>query len=712
MRFPIKTDLTMAVHKRSIIIQSELGAIDFPVGNEQYYKHRTQYMQDKGTIFANIHRLIKCIADCQLHFEDGPALRNALELGRSLGARVWDNSPLQMKQIPNVGPVAVRKLNIAGIPSIETLEATEPCRINSILGKQPGFGETLLHKLKDFPKVRLSIKSEGLTIRKNRPPIVRFSVELGFMNERTPHQFNRKPVYVCFLAEKSDGHLIEFKRLSASAVGKTEIRLSTEVLNAKQMISCFVMCEDIAGTFRSAELYPQVPSSAFPIVSENEINRLQHAPSTRASQTIRETGFRRASDLLRSEERILEDGLDDCDLLAAARNMEFPELGEIEARLDHNLAQRSTAVTNGEGVYESSQPAQLDNGKWLCNHKCKDKTACKHLCCREGVDHPPKQSRATTASKRGIGMRNETSTTRLPTKTFPKSQGPATKVPATTQKKSLPKPQRDGLNVHHDGNARKRPQDLQAHSKLHSSIVQDEPCVLSNNKKRPLGSTAYPDIPYLRKPGPKEPISSDFDTEWMDDFPAPTDLVKSKPSNSGTESTPCQIIRKRPLAPVNECDIDRDLEDYEQPILISSSSLWSQVADELEQRQSCVVQANQDTVSHNEEETQSINDLHEYGSLGLHSPETLSGNLTTGPSFKTQRKKIKLADKHTLGSVDDEMVPGQLSCGADATLAASDSSGNTLLPTSNSQGSKASTSVEQLYPDIFAEFGHIIDFVD
>ena len=36
------------------------------------------------------------------------------------------------------------------------------------------------------------------------------------------------------------------------------------------------------------------------------------------------------------------------------------------------------------------EPQRLRNGKWACNHPCKDKNACKHLCCREGLDKPPK----------------------------------------------------------------------------------------------------------------------------------------------------------------------------------------------------------------------------------------------------------------------------------------------------------------------------------
>lgn len=36
------------------------------------------------------------------------------------------------------------------------------------------------------------------------------------------------------------------------------------------------------------------------------------------------------------------------------------------------------------------EPRQLENGKWACNHACKNKAVCKHLCCREGTDKKPR----------------------------------------------------------------------------------------------------------------------------------------------------------------------------------------------------------------------------------------------------------------------------------------------------------------------------------
>ena len=150
----------MHEHKRSLIIQSELGGVDFPT-DEQYAKHKRQFVQDKATLLSASHRLICCVIDCQIKLQDAITVRHALELARSFGARVWDNSPLEMRQIAQIGLVAIRKLGMGGINSIEALEAAEPHRIEMLMSKNPPFGNKLLSNLKDFPKLRVSMKTMG-----------------------------------------------------------------------------------------------------------------------------------------------------------------------------------------------------------------------------------------------------------------------------------------------------------------------------------------------------------------------------------------------------------------------------------------------------------------------------------------------------------------------------------------------------------------------
>lgn len=40
-----------------------------------------------------------------------------------------------------------------------------------------------------------------------------FKANIGFLNEKLPAFFQRRPVYVCFLAELSDGRLLDFRRM-------------------------------------------------------------------------------------------------------------------------------------------------------------------------------------------------------------------------------------------------------------------------------------------------------------------------------------------------------------------------------------------------------------------------------------------------------------------------------------------------------------------
>lgn len=160
IKFPIKVDIGLAAHKISLLIQSELGGVEVPTG-EQYQKHRLTFQQDKSLVFSHVNRLIRCIIDCQISRGDSVSARHALELARSFGAKVWDSSPLQMKQIEQIGIVAVRKLANCGIHSIEELEATDAHRIDTILSKNPPFGMKLLGRLADFPKLRVSVKMVG-----------------------------------------------------------------------------------------------------------------------------------------------------------------------------------------------------------------------------------------------------------------------------------------------------------------------------------------------------------------------------------------------------------------------------------------------------------------------------------------------------------------------------------------------------------------------
>ncbi|PGH02716.1 hypothetical protein AJ80_08813 [Polytolypa hystricis UAMH7299] len=570
IKFPIKVNIALPAHKISLVIQAELGAVDIPTG-DQYQKHRLSFQQDKGLVFSHINRLIRCIIDCQLSLEDSVGSRHALELARSFGARVWDNSPVQMKQIDQVGIVAVRKLANSGINSIEALESTDAQRIDMILSKNPPFGAKLLGKLAEFPKLRVSVKLMGKDIKPGKHVRVRFKADIGFMNEKPPVYFRKRPVYVCFLAETSDGRLVDFRRFGATKLQNgQEILLTADLTHVYQHISCYVMCDEIAGTLRQAELKHDIPTTRFP-APQNESSELNDKGKMNTSR-------RRSNDTTRKEPKPskeldeFEDGsLDYRDLIAAAEDMDCisldgddPPQGEVTVQ----KGELSKTVSKTLPVEKRDQPVQLENGKWACNHKCKDKSSCKHYCCREGLDRPPKVSKAAS-----------TVTASQPHRDMPISAAREVSGGKRPSQKQLSKLVNEGQGKRSEievidlcggedenGSTRRKPplksdQTARASKSNKKHSTPSAPTQSYSSKISLRLSLLDEDVDEMDE-SKKEP-SSDYGSAWLDDLPSISTLIDSAFNrNDEIQATERALVDPDDVNPIEESDEDDDLVFY------------------------------------------------------------------------------------------------------------------------------------------------------
>jgi ATP-dependent DNA helicase HFM1/MER3 len=163
IRFPIPVNLDLPAQKVSLIIQSVLGHAEINWEGDMA-RHKNEYRQEAASIFKSINSLVRCIIDCQICLGDSVGIHSALMLERCLGSRAWDDSPLQMVQVPDIGTVAVRKLVNAGIRSIEDLESTDARRIEAVVGRNPPFGIKVLEALKSYPKLRVSLKIQPSSV--------------------------------------------------------------------------------------------------------------------------------------------------------------------------------------------------------------------------------------------------------------------------------------------------------------------------------------------------------------------------------------------------------------------------------------------------------------------------------------------------------------------------------------------------------------------
>ena len=531
IKFPIKVDLAMHAHKRSLILQAELGGVEFPA-NGQYAKHRRQFNQDKTVLFSHIHRLIHCVIDCQIYTQNAVTVRHALELARSFSARVWDNSPYQMKQIAQVGLVAIRRLAVGGIQSIEALEAAEPHQIEMLLSKNPPFGQNLLGNLKAFPKLRVSVRIMSKESRKGRPVTVKIKAECGFLNDKVPMTFRGKSLYICLLTERSDGYLVDFKRTSAKnlANGK-DFFMSVELLSHTQYITCYIMCDTVAGTLRYAELKPELPAHLFTLEQ-------QYRPTAATQGKLRQNNSGHRVDHLQTSPVTVEDDefgendIEDQDMVDAAAGIEFNNIDSIvmgsypfRANLSSMRSQKTANTKETPWI-----PEKLENGRWACNHKCKDKVTCKHMCCRDGVDKAPKPPKGVFVSAASL----VDASTLAGRKGADALQRPANKaMSSTTRGKGRPT-KTETLDLVGSPTSERRIKDQSREFKnlqrLHESVVRGPATPIITKRKLLNDDTKVdqPQQPVFRVDVVAEPSdspSTDYESHWIGGLPSPSVLL-------------------------------------------------------------------------------------------------------------------------------------------------------------------------------------------
>jgi ATP-dependent DNA helicase HFM1/MER3 len=385
MKFPIKDTIATTTHKICLLVQMQLGGIEHPTEKE-FASMKRQFITEKSIISERISRLVRCVIDCKVVDCDAISTRYALDLARSVSAGYWENSNLQLRQIPNVGPVLARKFISNNINSIEKLSDLDTATIERYAGKNPPFGKKIQHDLLGFPRLTCAAELVGKHTKKSgKKPKVSVKVRLGYSNLKTPVWDGKKPS-LTFLAETSDGVLVHFWRGGMHQLDKGyDIKFTAEISGVDDDITCRIACDTIIGTQYMRVLKHNIPACDFPLIPKQVVNNVK--PSRKVSSDEFGSG-----------------DINDEELLDAASKVEklADEDGfyDVEDRLDT----KSTTTANKRQSAVEQPALQMANGKYACNHVCRDGQPlknglpCKHRCCKEGLDKPRK-SKARVSQK-------------------------------------------------------------------------------------------------------------------------------------------------------------------------------------------------------------------------------------------------------------------------------------------------------------------------
>jgi ATP-dependent DNA helicase HFM1/MER3 len=281
---------------------------------------------------------------------------------------------------------------------------------------------------------------------------------------------------------------------------------------------------------RCATVKPKIAPSMFAVTKP-----MEHEPLHQSNTSKRRTESLEVPRVqLPARDDYGDDEIDDNELLNMPLDgLEFDDIDNFaniantaarNSALNHKSSKEKgrARITNTATDDDHEQrPVQLDNGKWACNHKCKDKTACKHLCCREGVDKPPRK-----VAKKATNDKNASQ---------PASQMSAQKDKKLQTKLQLTVAKRKNSNLveeldltqpekkNKSGSATNSPE-YRRLEHLHQSIQSNKPTPSASTIFAKKPEQAYHGIEqtlsFLQKPvNQRHETSSDYGDMYMDEFP-------------------------------------------------------------------------------------------------------------------------------------------------------------------------------------------------
>ncbi|KAJ8069497.1 hypothetical protein OCU04_003150 [Sclerotinia nivalis] len=540
IKFPIKDNISTTGHKIFLMIQVQLGGIE-PLANNDFRIISRQFNMETNIILDRVQRLIRCVIDCKAFDCDSISTRFALDLSRSVAAGFWEHSSLQLRQVPQIGPASLRKLAGNNVNSVEKLAGLDTAGIERVMSKNPPFGKKMKDNLMDFPRLTLTAQILGRAFSKaGEQPKVKVNAVLGYANDKVPNWLGRIPS-LTLIAEISNGTLVYFWRGNIKRLlNGNKQQFTVELSSPDDEIKCWLACDDIVGTLQSCILKHNIPAAEFPppkvVVEEQPIIN-----NSRTEQVATSDEF--------------DDGIDDDAMLAAAKQVEggrrvSSDYGS-DAFIDIDTIDLGNSVNNKRSREEIDQPepVKMDNGKWACNHHCRDGNTlkngqlCKHRCCREGLDKPRKVARkkSTTGSTEDQGSKSDSKIKGVVTKPMHTQSSGSKQLPKLAKKPRLMPSSASGSDqydvevidlsealppVTYPDVA---PTDYQKLHNLHTSIQKDTSVRLPKNPpKFSYASREMPNLSFMDKgasASEKKDESDPFDSDEYE-FPSPSALLR------------------------------------------------------------------------------------------------------------------------------------------------------------------------------------------
>ncbi|KAK0484062.1 Sec63 Brl domain-containing protein [Armillaria novae-zelandiae] len=387
IRFEVKK-VEKTSDKAFLLIQAVLGGIS--LNSPEYKTGDSQPQLDAFSVFRHIPRIARAVVEVAITKKRGAQLKHGFEVLRCLTAKAWEDRPVVLRQIESIGEKSLKVLAEQGIISIDILRKQDSLRLEALLNRRPPFGLEILASAREFPSYALKITElEVRTSGGTKLVEVDLSIECGLIDETfTSQQKSKKQkgrVYnmTSIITLTSDMELIDFRRISTKSLKENKaFEVTAELEKPSQSINVYISSECVAGVTVTKSYKPDISASQYPTRNTR--------PQTSLELEIQDY----------KEDPKFWDMMDGVD--------SFDDKAEVKDLTKKEATKNKPSSSILEVLNDTKMPKKLPNGNYLsllfagpfsmkankkhrCNHSCKDRNKCRHLCCKEGTLHPPKK---------------------------------------------------------------------------------------------------------------------------------------------------------------------------------------------------------------------------------------------------------------------------------------------------------------------------------
>lgn len=314
------------------------------------------------------------MVDTFIEKSDGTSLKNTLFLLRSLNGHCWENTPMVLRQLKTIGLVSVRRLIRHGITNLEEMGHLSDTQIEYYLNLKIGNGTKIKNDISLLPCLNIRTKLENCKIE-NEELWLTFKVEISATFKSSI--WHGQHLSLDIETEKSSGELIDFRRLQLNKLQSPRgFRISAKISPKLEKIEFSIHCQEIAGLGKTIVYSTDHLASQFSAKTPNirkDLNSLEKCLFYESSSDGEVGKTSRVS-----HKDGLEESLSSDDSILDYLNERKKSSKAVEsAAVIHPEAHSSSHFSNGRQV--------RSNGNYECFHSCKDKTQCRHLCCKEGI---------------------------------------------------------------------------------------------------------------------------------------------------------------------------------------------------------------------------------------------------------------------------------------------------------------------------------------